>query len=422
MSLPTLRTDVMTGDSDHAALHNEERARLNVLSTALASVYDVGLYGAVGDGVADDTTALAAALTAAAEDGGTVFLRAGTYRITDTIAALQNSGGVVIRGDGMPGHYRPATRLVWDGATDGRAVLDLSGTGYIHLEDIGFYANLSAPGTASNVVGIKAIGNPAYWGSYFNSSRRLFFQNFAVGADLGSASDQVDTWTWDKCWFVYDTADGIGVRINSSNALVLQFMNCTLTGAGESEMASSAGVHLSSGSVKMYGCVTARNKYGVRFTAQPSGTSGLFGHHSEGDGTAVYTDSTDGNHQKANSITVSDLYVYHSQDAMLRFENENMQYAVTGAYSQPAGGVDDIIVPDDTQSVWLWNVTHTGTVRRASDLAAVNVAGWYGAQGPSARNARLPVIEAPSVILSSPNGTRYRVAVSDAGVLAATAL
>jgi hypothetical protein len=47
-------------------------------------------YGAEGNGITDDTTAIEAAITAAAVAGGTVFFPAGRYRITDTIDIPKN--------------------------------------------------------------------------------------------------------------------------------------------------------------------------------------------------------------------------------------------------------------------------------------------------------------------------------------------
>jgi len=57
-------------------------------------------FGAVGDGVADDTAAIQAAVNAAkAAGGGTVHIPAGTYVTTSTITI--DGSGVQIRGDGM---------------------------------------------------------------------------------------------------------------------------------------------------------------------------------------------------------------------------------------------------------------------------------------------------------------------------------
>lgn len=68
---------------------------------------------AVGDGRADDTKALQAALNMVG-DGGTVYIPAGTYRITATLALHGPKVGVLIVGDGS------ATRIVWDGPEGGR--------------------------------------------------------------------------------------------------------------------------------------------------------------------------------------------------------------------------------------------------------------------------------------------------------------
>jgi hypothetical protein len=74
-------------------------------------------YGAVGDGVADDTAALQAALTAAA--GKTLFIPAGTYKITSTLT-IPTAGGINIRGAGMG-------QTVIDRTSSDIIALDLSG-------------------------------------------------------------------------------------------------------------------------------------------------------------------------------------------------------------------------------------------------------------------------------------------------------
>jgi len=76
---------------------------------------DARSFGAVGDGIADDSTALQQALDDLTQPGRPVVLRlpAGTYRITRslTITATANTYGLSVIGDD------PATtRIVWDGA------------------------------------------------------------------------------------------------------------------------------------------------------------------------------------------------------------------------------------------------------------------------------------------------------------------
>ena len=68
---------------------------------------------AVGDGHADDTAALQAALDHGAV-GKTVYLPRGTYRITQTVVFHGKGNGSAIIGAGR------ATRLVWDGPAGGR--------------------------------------------------------------------------------------------------------------------------------------------------------------------------------------------------------------------------------------------------------------------------------------------------------------
>lgn len=87
-----------------------------VAGPAPMSVIDVGAYGAVGDGVADDGPAIQAAIDAAnAAGGGVVYLPTGEYRLTQT--GTTDTGSVILksyvtlRGDGYGSHIflDPAT-------------------------------------------------------------------------------------------------------------------------------------------------------------------------------------------------------------------------------------------------------------------------------------------------------------------------
>jgi hypothetical protein len=63
-----------------------------------AKVYGVKSYGAVGDGVTDDTTAIQAAIDAAAA-GGIIFFPAGTYLIS-TVLTVGDSDILTLQGEG----------------------------------------------------------------------------------------------------------------------------------------------------------------------------------------------------------------------------------------------------------------------------------------------------------------------------------
>ena len=67
---------------------------------------------AIGDGVADDTAAIQAALNTT-NIGQTVYLPAGTYRITQTLTMTGPTCGSTIIGNGRDTH------VVWDGTNGG---------------------------------------------------------------------------------------------------------------------------------------------------------------------------------------------------------------------------------------------------------------------------------------------------------------
>lgn len=84
--------------------------------------FDVRSFGAIGNGVANDTVAVLAAVAAArAADGPSVYFPAGRYNIAANInGSLSwpvNAGGLHLDGDGFN-----STFLIWTGASDGTMI------------------------------------------------------------------------------------------------------------------------------------------------------------------------------------------------------------------------------------------------------------------------------------------------------------
>jgi len=74
-------------------------ARCGFVTPPPATVFNVkDPYGAIGDGVVDDTAAIQRAIDAAAAGGGVVFFPPGTYKITSTLTVPSN---VTLQGAGM---------------------------------------------------------------------------------------------------------------------------------------------------------------------------------------------------------------------------------------------------------------------------------------------------------------------------------
>src|SRR5215469_818756 len=70
-------------------------------------------YGAAGDGVADDTAAIQNALNALGPNNPTLYLPAGTYRITHTLSlAAQQYVNIV-------GQDPSSTTIIWGGSSGG---------------------------------------------------------------------------------------------------------------------------------------------------------------------------------------------------------------------------------------------------------------------------------------------------------------
>ena len=121
----------------------------SLATTNLFNVANVKAYGAVGDGVTDDSTAFQNAFNAAVS-GGAVYVPTGTFYIPSF--ASVSTGSCVLFGDGPEKSIllaKKATNAESGGHKVTYPVLKVSGITGVYIKDIKFDGNLSAPDTAT---------------------------------------------------------------------------------------------------------------------------------------------------------------------------------------------------------------------------------------------------------------------------------
>ena len=134
--------DALIGFKQTYALGVMPGAVGKTLNNKLQDLVSVKDFGAVGDGVADDTSAIQAGIDLACQYGGCVYLPAGTYKISSALVFAMNSGTVdpvkrpSMRGDGMG-----ATTIYQSTNANGIEVVgyDSNPAGYCLFQDFTLY-------------------------------------------------------------------------------------------------------------------------------------------------------------------------------------------------------------------------------------------------------------------------------------------
>ena len=239
-------------------------------------VFNVRAYGAVGDGVADDTSALKAAIaaatlpqpnaadTASSARGSVVFVPHGMYKLTDTIHL---SSGVSIRG---AGNHTTQLRFAMNADKDG-LVWDQGIETAFHvggfLEDIDVITTTGqAGGTARDLVVVRqwadfAINRVRILGA---SSRNLLLHNvvnisafhlLSVGAGVSNLYIGADPVT------VSTTCRFVGCYFQNSRngpaadvaGLSLSFDGCVFEDSGATTAAAGYGIRVRAGTTTITG-------------------------------------------------------------------------------------------------------------------------------------------------------------------------
>ena len=253
---------------------------LNDVNTAVYdSVIDVRLYGAVGNGVTDDTAAIQAAVNAA--NGGTVFFPAGVYQTSATINCTaigativgESAGVSVIRATHTTGAVIRFTRRFSNIRTiaissSGARAAATNQTGFgvqFETEDVPDSTTIRMQGCVCENVSVQGQpGTAFYWVGPANqgSIMQACFANANRGhgfvQDRGQLSNRVNLaavsgcMTIDTCMFYFSRGNGVAVgnpaETASSAAVRIIIDNCEF-----SQNATDAAIRFSNTQVYLDG-------------------------------------------------------------------------------------------------------------------------------------------------------------------------
>jgi len=210
-----------TGAADAAA--SDEFTTLGQVQTLVAATgvtgwFNVKSYGAAGDGIADDTSEIQAAIAAAvAAGGGVVYFPAGTYLtssqlLLDYSAVVTNPRRVVFKGDG------PDTTRI-QGQAGNFIVLKVLGSP-APSPSYRFYIDDLQITKTDSLGTICSLDNLAFW-----QLRRVAF---AGAAKLVTATD-ILSGMFDSCQFAFSGGDGLSfARVDFADPNAITFLNCVI--------------------------------------------------------------------------------------------------------------------------------------------------------------------------------------------------
>lgn len=210
---------------------------------------NVKAFGAVGDGIADDTAAVQTAIDAVPQVGGRVYFPAGIYRVTQSLVINVGNRPVLLFGDGTSEqlHGAPAggaSTIVWDGAFAAPVISVSNNATQVAVRDlcidnVGVGANAAthgikvanspnfaldnvlmfpAPGLGFTTAGIELSDNNLLAGAHFYN---VYTRNCAAGLKVNSVVGFLAS----SCRFI---ECGIGVVLGAAGATAYQscFVGC----------------------------------------------------------------------------------------------------------------------------------------------------------------------------------------------------
>lgn len=218
----------LAGRTDHR-LRVEGGTTDRLLSAKLNEIFSVKDFGAVGDGVANDTVAFQAAI-AAATPNKTIYIPNGTYKITSTLTVNHACSFI--------GESRFQTVILGTGFGVDIAIFDFTGAELDPIQNIRF-ENINIWSDNNNARGIKAVWvnmsqfrnlyfyqlYKGFYGDYCWSNTFDNINSFSVTASTFTLNDQCNNIDFNRVVFTGGT--GIEVLQGGAN---LTFTTCDFEG------------------------------------------------------------------------------------------------------------------------------------------------------------------------------------------------
>lgn len=204
----------------------------------LRDIYSVKDFGAIGDGVANDTAAVQLAITAMPSTGGMLYFPAGIY----LVSTLAINKQMLIQGAGM---FSGGTWIVASGAAN--KVFNVT-TSSVTIRDLLIDKNVTQSGgayiycdTASSIVNIENVYMLGWYrGVHFAGVGNITMRHLRLTAGVATT--------------------GMGIRIDSGLAIFLE--DVLVQNANGSE--AYAGISVTNcGDITMVGCSFIENLYGM---------------------------------------------------------------------------------------------------------------------------------------------------------------